>query len=204
MDKGTRWTIILSGLILLVFALMTIQRNAPAWYTEELLWKDVVRKSPDKARGRINLAKFYASVGNYKRAFEEYQLGMKLANRDGGYIGREQLSIAQSDMGHMFLRMGEAKLAETLFRASLSLRPDFGPASVNLSNVLITQGKDIEAIQVIDKALSGHAQGTSWGKLYQNKGIALCNLGAINMANANFHKAVRVEADLELEELECR
>lgn len=201
METTTRSTVLICGIILLIFVLSTIQRNS-TWFTEELLWKDVVSKSPDKPRGHINLARFYSSIGSYQAAFREYQLGMKLASERKTPQDMEELLAAQSNLGQMFLKTNEAKLAEAALRATLTLNPTFGPAAVNLSNLLITQNKEAEAITILDRAIVGQSIGPSGGKLYQNKGIALCNLGYVEQSNLNFTKAVTLDADLEA--LECR
>jgi len=64
---GWKTAVSVLGGIVLIFAVGTIQRNT-VWHDEETLWRDVVRKSPDKARGFNNLALAYLKKGEFEKA----------------------------------------------------------------------------------------------------------------------------------------
>ena len=67
-----RWNaiaIVLFGLITVVFAGAAYQRNT-VWQNEVSLWEDIVRKSPNKARGHNNLGAAYDKKECWMRLFK--------------------------------------------------------------------------------------------------------------------------------------
>lgn len=202
-DGSNTWTLIACSIIILVMVIATINRNA-VWGGGELsLWKDVVSKSPNKPGGHANLAMFYESIGNYKAAFDEYLLAMKLGaeryNQTGQLRDLDTLVLSQSNLGLMMMELGDNRAAEAAFKGSLSLMPGHGGATINLSNLMIREGRFAEVITVIDEALilKNFGSGfTSIGKLYNNKAIAMAYLGYCDLADKFFIKAAQVDPDI--------
>lgn len=63
--------------LVLIFGWATYQRNF-IWKDNLTLWSDVVKKSPNKARGHNNLGIAYSSRGLIDRAVEHYLIAIKL------------------------------------------------------------------------------------------------------------------------------
>jgi len=80
-SQGTLWGIHgLQGiflLILIVFSVMTVQRNT-VWQDEVLIWEDLYRKVPNESPlGHFNLGREYHIRGELDRAEKEYRLALK-------------------------------------------------------------------------------------------------------------------------------
>lgn len=204
METKVRHTIIICGLILLVFAFMTSIRNY-TWRTPELLWKDAAAKSPHKARPYVNLGKVYQESGRNQAAFDTYQVAMKLAadrlnaNHDD-FLSRDMLAAAQSNLGVLLMKAGDVANAEKAFRGSLSLLPFEGPATVNLSWLLIQRGDYREAVELLSLTIATENYGPGFqnrGKLHQNLGIAYAYLADCLNADIHFKKAAEMDPDIE-------
>jgi regulator of sirC expression with transglutaminase-like and TPR domain len=80
------------GGIVLIFSVVTIQRNR-VWHDEETLWSDVVRKSPNKARGFNNLALALLKKGQLEKACALFDRAITLDPRYAeAYNNRGNLS----------------------------------------------------------------------------------------------------------------
>lgn len=84
---------------------------------------------------------------------------------------KERLIIDQ--LGALYLFQGNSIAAESAFRESIHIEPDAVYAYANLSAVLIREGRDDEALQVLQQGL--HIRPN--GRLYSNLGNALFNRG---------------------------
>src|SRR5262249_32066533 len=69
--------IALPAVILVVLAVMTIQRNT-VFANDVSLWEDAASKSPDKARSRFNLGAAYQNAGRVDDAIREYRAALAL------------------------------------------------------------------------------------------------------------------------------
>ncbi|MBI4690441.1 MAG: tetratricopeptide repeat protein [Nitrospirae bacterium] len=72
--------------IIIAFSIATYQRNT-LWKNEVNLWEDVVKKSPNKARGHNNLGADYKIKGQYDKAIKHFQIAVRLRpDYTGAYI----------------------------------------------------------------------------------------------------------------------
>ncbi len=148
------------------------------WKNEVALWEDVVRKSPDKARGHNNLGLAYYKKGRVEEAIQEYLTAIKLKpdyleahqNLGGTYAKQGRLDEAiqeyltalklqpnypgaHNNLGLAYYNQGRPEEAIKEFTAALRLNPDFAEAHYNIGLVYYSQGRLDEAIQEYTTAL---------------------------------------------------
>lgn len=70
-----KWGIGICIVILLLYSYGTIQRNI-IWQDKVVFWKDVIKKSPNKARAYNNLGIIYLNNSMYDLAIKYFQLGV--------------------------------------------------------------------------------------------------------------------------------
>ena len=120
-----RWNaiaIVLFGLITVVFAGAAYQRNT-VWQNEVSLWEDIVRKSPNKARGHNNLGAAYGSKGLTDKAIEHFQIALRL---------KPDLAEVHNNLGNAYVEKGMLNEAIQAYRRALWLKPDYAEAYNNL------------------------------------------------------------------------
>jgi tetratricopeptide (TPR) repeat protein len=64
-----------------VLAGATYARNN-LWLDEVSFWQDVIKKSPLKTRGRVNLGYSYSKQGRFEEAIREFQTAIRLDPED--------------------------------------------------------------------------------------------------------------------------
>lgn len=99
---------------------------------------------------------------------------------------KERLFIDQ--LGTLLYRQADYQAAEEVFRYSIDSEPDAVYAYANLSAALIRQGRDDEALQILQQGLQVRPN----GRLYTNLGAALFNRGDYIGAAKAFEHAVSV------------
>lgn len=97
----------------LVLALVSHQRNE-VWRTEFTLWEDVIRKSPEKARGYNNLGMLYGAVGLNRKAIENLRAAVRL---------EPDYSKARFNLGLIFLQENLIAEANEQFREAVRIDP---------------------------------------------------------------------------------
>lgn len=155
------------------------------WRTRLSLWRDVVAKSPTKARAHSNLAGALSNAGDSAGAVEEYRLAMRYA--EDGTVARSTIA---SDMGRALLRLDRVDAAISVLRGGLALAPGDGSLANSLAIALLSKG-DLEgagayARQAVDRA--------------PHSGTAHHTLGEALMAKGDFVGALQefsVAASLE-------
>lgn len=165
--------------VICALAVATIQRNKT--YGDELsLWGDTVRKVPDNMRANNNYANALTrdaatceeSLRYSRRAFEINPEFASAYNNYGYALSKlghynealayydKALSYKQSGMevmlsnrGHALYKLGRLAEAESDYKASLQIRPDYEEALNNYGNILHATGRMDESLRYLDKAL---------------------------------------------------
>jgi tetratricopeptide (TPR) repeat protein len=165
------------AVIVVVFASAAYSRNS-IWQSGERLWEDVVRKSPENARGRNNLGLAYMSRGMTDKAIVQFRAALE---RDPGYeeahinLGNIYMAKGLKDeaMGHYFkaskinpynavayynlgvlnVDKGNLDKAAEHFRAALKIRPDHVMAHNNLGSIHFERGEIDKAIKYYSSAI---------------------------------------------------
>jgi hypothetical protein len=96
---------------LLFFSAGTYYRNR-VWQNGLTLWQDTVRKSPRKARPRVNLAMSYVNVGEYDKAVDELLRAVVL---------KPDYASAHENLGVAYFHKGAYQLSIEVFRKAIAL-----------------------------------------------------------------------------------
>jgi len=136
--------ILATGMCMLIFlqALGTYTGNF-VWRNELTLWTDCAKKSPRKARTRLNLGSAYYMAERYDLALEEFQMAIKLDPRD---------PKAYNNLGLVYVKKHQFGTALTEFQRAISVHGN-ADAHYNLANVYRELKLYDEAIKEYLKAI---------------------------------------------------
>ncbi len=155
---------ILMGVIVLIFSIMTIQRNR-IYKDEVSLWTDTAKKSPYKARPYTNLGVAYIHLGEYPQALEYLYRSLKLepgsyetlANLAAVYVRMrvfdkaiaidEQLlhmkpsAVVYNNLGVAYYNKGNLNKAEEYFHKALRINHSYQEIYFNLAQIYLRKGQ---------------------------------------------------------------
>jgi tetratricopeptide (TPR) repeat protein len=155
-EKSRFITLSISIFIIILFSIITIQRNQ-IWASEVTLWNDTLKKSPNKIRPIINLAHAYTTFGSFDLAIQYYEKAMSISSKNFStnynlgnlYLerGREEEAIGLLEMaafirpnnlevnvllGEVYLKRKTIDRAEFYFKKAVQLNPKYALAMRNL------------------------------------------------------------------------
>jgi len=117
----------------------------------------------------------------YMQRYSEAELSIETARR---LYPNERLIIDQ--LGELRFRQADYVRAEEAFRHSIQVEPDAGFSYANLSITLVKQGREDEALKILQQGLQVRPN----GQLYSNLGTALFSRGDyVGSAKAFEHAA---------------
>jgi tetratricopeptide (TPR) repeat protein len=131
------------SITVVIFSLWTYQRNN-VWEDKVTLWRDVVKKSPNKARPNFNLGAALTEQERDQEAITYYKRALDL-NPD--------LEQPHINLGEALERQGKMDEALAHYRTALGLKPELPEALNNIGGILAKQGQTDEAIRYFQKAL---------------------------------------------------
>jgi tetratricopeptide (TPR) repeat protein len=169
-------------LVLSVFALSaaTYVRNT-VWRDPLSLWQDVVRKSPDKARGYNNLGMAFFGKGQYEKALEMYERAIVLNSSDWEYY---------INRGYAYEEMGKRDKAMEDFDKSIALNPRSYKAYANKGMIYGKTGLFNRAIEQFNKAIDINPDSAL---SYGNRGLAYSLTGDYDKALQDLNKAIELD-----------
>lgn len=170
--------IIISGLVLCLYTLATVQRNR-VWRNEYDLWVDTVKKSPDGATPHNNLGIVYNDRGETDRAIEQFQMALRL---------KPNYAAARNNLGLAYGKKGMVDRAIEQFRIALSVKPLSG-TYVNLGIAYGSKGLIDQAIEQYRMAITLRPDNVD---ARVNLGIAYGEKGMIDKAIEQLQEAVRL------------
>jgi|GEM_PF-200558 tetratricopeptide (TPR) repeat protein len=172
----------LKGIILLVYAVLCIQRNE-IWENEEVLWADAVAKGPAMPRPYVNLGKAYLEQ---MRIEESIETSLKALEID------PEIDRAYYNIGTAYLIEDKFELADAHFLRALELRPNLFAAYNNLGNSYKEQGRYAKALETYRGALKlqEHTQ------VYHNMGAVWLAWGKVDSAVVAFRRALDMDPTL--------
>jgi Flp pilus assembly protein TadD len=157
----------------------TFLRNR-VWKDEVTLWRDIVEKSPRKARAHGSLGHALQRSGNAEEAARSYLYAVKLTPED---------FIARNNLGTLYLNSGHPELALEQFEAALRASPAKAMINFNRGLALEKIGRLVEAEAAYDNAV----------RIDRENDRALNNLGILQYRNGNrqaaaesFRQALRI------------
>lgn len=173
------------GLILITTVSLGIgayHRNF-VWKDEVALWEDVVRKSPNKARGHNSLGLAYYKQGRVEEAIREYREALKL---DPDHLE------AHHNLGATYAKQGRLEEAIQEYLIALSLQPGFAGTHNNLGLAYYHQGRLDEAIKEYTAALSLKPD---FAEARHNLGLVYYTQGRLEEASREYREALRLKPD---------
>jgi len=170
------------GIVVVTFSVWTYERNR-VWGDPVTLWKDCVKKSPQKVRPHFNLGVRLEDKGFFKDAIHYYSETLRL---DPAY------SKAHYNLANMLLKENRKAEAINHFSEALKIKPDYSKAHINLANVLTEEGKLKEAIPHFSEALRLEPNNP---KAHHNLGLLYVRTGRLTEAITHFSKAVQLDPE---------
>ena len=202
--------------IILAFSALTYARNE-VWQSGVSLWKDVIQKSPSKARAYKCLGLAYQGKGMYGKAIEEYTKAISLdpyyadifnnlgsAYHYEGVYGRaieaytRAISLYPADSsyynnrGLSYAAAGEYEPAARDYLKAISIDPYYAEAFHNLGAVYHIQGRYDEAIAEYTRAILLAPNNYIF---YGNRGLSYASSGEFNRAVEDYSKAIALAPD---------
>ncbi len=191
----------------------TYARNM-VWHDDISMWKDIVKKSPYKARAYNNLGSIYLDHGRYEDAFTMFRDAMQInPYYYDPYVGlmmvylkldrfEEAITIAKvalnispdkriyKNLGLVYLKMNRLDDALASFNDALKIDPNDAEAYNDLSTVYRKLGKYDDAIRTADLAIKEYPD---FAIPYYNLGLTYVELKKYQDAAAAFNKALTLD-----------
>ena len=158
----------------------TYYRNS-IWQNDLTLWQDTVRKSPLKARPRVNLAISYVNVGEYDKAVDELSHAVAL---------KPDYAAAHENMGVAYFRKGAYQQAIAAFKKAIDLDSSQTSTYNAVAEAYMHVGKKDLAMKNFKKALSLNPSLLS---ARNNLGLILAEKGLYSRAIAEFERLIQFE-----------
>jgi protein O-mannosyl-transferase len=177
--RKTPWATIGLAAVILLLMVNTAMRNR-VWQTETTLWRDCVRKVPDKARPYLGLGKLSREKGFSDRALRYFNLALKKNPR---------YADAYYYFGLVYAEQGRYDLAAENYSRALELSPQYTLAYINRGNVYDQQGRSNQALSDLNRAVELSPQ---MSLAYLNRGIFYFNHEAFERALADFTRVIEL------------
>jgi len=165
-----------------ILSVLGYHRNR-VWRSEVVLWEDVVRKSPGKARAYNGLGLSYKNEGNLDKAFVNFRRAVEI---DPYY------AVAYNGLGTVYFAKNLPVRALEEFTRALALEPD---------NVIFMNNRGLAyaAIGEFDKAIAVYLEAIElepfYAEAHHNLGFAYSSKGLFEKAIAEFSTALRFDPD---------
>jgi tetratricopeptide (TPR) repeat protein len=184
MDAKRKAVVKKAGLIVLVILLsvMTYRRNK-VWRSEPVLLKDIIKKSPKKARPRYNLCRAYIDHGELEKAVIQCKT---LLNLEPGFEG------AHNNLGVAYLRQNKPGKAMMEFLEELKRNPNDVITRHNLGMAYEDQGLLEEAIVQYRRTLELRS---SHPGVHGDLGNVYLKQGKTKQARAEFIEELKCNPD---------
>ncbi len=178
------------------FSAATVVRNR-VWTDSELLWRDAVAKSPEKARPYYNLCEALTSRGRPGEAIPVCERGIALGPHEPyGYFN---LALALEDP-----RVGRIDEAFANYKKTVELSPENAAAINGMAQILVRKGRQAlkagdkkaalalfeEALPYIQNAVNRAPQNPT---VWLNAGRSLYMMGNAREAVAYFKRALAID-----------
>ena len=113
---------LLLPIVVITLSIAAYQRNV-VWQDGISLWEDVVRKSPQKARGHSNMGVVYKDKGMTDKAIEHYQIALRI---------KPDYAEAHNNLGNAYKDKGLTDKVIEEYQIALRLKPDYADARMEL------------------------------------------------------------------------
>ncbi len=170
----------LIGLVLFL-GIYTYKRNR-IWHSERKLWKDSLKKAPNRALPRIMMGKMAYEEGDYDRAGEHLRTAIRLdPDHPEAYL----------NLGLTLLRKGDYRKAAGYFREVLKRKPYSVDANEGLARCLARLGRYSEALKYVEEAIERSNKKVP--EHFNTRGIVLFRLGRHREAKEAFETVLKLK-----------
>ena len=114
---------------ILFFGVLSIERNK-IWKNELSLWQDSYKKSPDKIRPLINLARAHSIEGKHEDAIRYYEESLLKA---------PWVFVPNYNLGELYLKENRIEDAIIRFKLALQLKPNIPETYAKLGEIYLKQ-----------------------------------------------------------------
>jgi tetratricopeptide (TPR) repeat protein len=173
-------------LIPLVLLYATYARNN-VWQSKISLWEDVVKKSPEKARGYKNLATLYISRGISDKAIELLRTALRLE-----LYCKAEMHLPHYILAFAYESKGLLEEAIKQYQVAINFKPDYAEAHYNLGRAYATTGLTDDAIEHFKIVLKLKPNNAN---THYNLGIACESNGLIEKAVEHYQTAVKINPE---------
>jgi len=185
-SQGTLWGIHgLRGiflLILIVFSVMTVQRNT-VWQDEVLIWEDLYRKVPNESPlGHFNLGREYHIRGELDRAEKEYRLALKYKQKPD--------PILHQYLAMIYQKKSRSQDAIREYEKAIALGSQKAQVFYNLGLEVLKQGREDEGLGLIQKAIDIDPD---YLKAHLQLAMSYANQKEAQKAIVEFHEVIRID-----------
>lgn len=186
--------LIVTGLVVSVFGLMTIQRNRD-WQNEEKLYARTLQFQPEAVNIWTSLGEVYLREGNSAGAEAQFQTALERL-KDERFIQTPYESYRiYHGLGLAAARESKPASAVPYLQKAIDLYPLGDAAYTTLGGVLVNTGQDYgRAMALLEKAIQLNPT-NDLARDYM--GVALINQGHIDKAITYFRQALEINPDLE-------
>ncbi|MBN1291206.1 MAG: tetratricopeptide repeat protein [Candidatus Latescibacteria bacterium] len=139
--------IILISLIA-IYSGLTLKRNM-VWKNDITLWKDIVKKSPNKDRSHMNLGEVYFSSGLIEEGLNEFNIGLKLNPKNFKVL---------NNIGFYYYTKGNYKESISYYDRGLAIEPNSPDLHVNKASALVMTGQHESGLEHFLKAVDINSQ----------------------------------------------
>lgn len=136
-------SILFALIILLLYSIKTIQRNAQ-WRTHKSLWEATAQVSPYSKRVYNNLGDVYSKEGDKQKAIQMFQKAIEL---DPNY------NHAYHNLANTYLEVGDVQNAITNFEKSIQVDPNLYQSYYKLGLIYFNQKEYDKATQYFQETL---------------------------------------------------
>lgn len=141
----------LAVVILLIFSVLTVQRNA-LWANPLAFWHDNAKKGPDGTRVMTILAKIYLDRGDFTHAEEWYTKAVNNERFNPDPLAKIRISYPLDALGSIRLQQGRPDEAQAFYERALQSNPQNAYASANLGRLLLESGQEEKGIALLEQA----------------------------------------------------
>ena len=175
-----RYGVVFGTTLLLVWGLLTIQRNS-VWKSEYTLWQDAAYKAPEMYRAQSNWGLALYNNGSLKAA----QISLKKALRL-----KPEYAKGWNNLGLVEAALGYPQEARNAYFTALEINPDLVGAYNNLGRLELALGNVDNAAAYLHKAVKINPY---YSAARLNLGLYYQRLGQYKAAARQYHQVIALE-----------
>jgi len=181
--KGTTKVFIPVMILAVISLSLTAYARNMIWSDKMTLWKDVVKKSPYKARPHYFLGEVYQEQGRLDDAIQEYQTTIKLKKEYLTSIKlKSDYAVVHYNLGVAYQQQGRLDDAIQEYQTAIKLKSDYAVFHYNLGVAYHNQGRFDDAIKEYQTAINLKPDYTD---AHNNLGLVYQGPGRFDNASKN-------------------